>query len=111
MPSDFCYECNHPQRFHFNLWNGYRGLPKRTTPCWADEGECGCPEFTPEPVEVKGRNENLESFSDNELIQELRYRRVLGTAKKTVSYPSGLEVWEKYSTGWLTVDEVFVGSE
>ena len=45
--ADYCYDCNHPERFHVNDWNGYRGIPKRDVPCTADE--CGCPEFVPEP--------------------------------------------------------------
>ena len=60
---------------------------------------------------TEGRSEILDTFTDNELLQELRYRDVLKATRKTVNYPTGYEVWEKYSTGWLTVAEVFVGGE
>ena len=46
---DFCQECNHPQRFHVNHWNLYRGELPRSVPCHAEEGDCGCPEFIPWP--------------------------------------------------------------
>lgn len=49
--ADFCYECNHPERFHINDWSAYRGIPPTDVPCRADYGQCGCEQFVPEPEE------------------------------------------------------------
>ncbi len=52
---------------------------------------------------------DTKKYTDVMLIEELRRRGRLKSERQTKHVVGGyLEVWEKYSTGWLVVDEVSV---